>query len=216
MAERRMFSKSVIVSDLFFNMSVYAQYLYFIFGIYADDDGFVGSPKTIMRQCAIKNSAFEELIQNNYIIPFNSGVIAIKHWKVNNYIQKDRYKTTIYTNELESLEDDKNIYVLTEKGQCIQNVYTLDTQDRLGKDRLGKESLSPLSQNAHTRTHTRDGLGEYENVYLTDSEIEELRKISPMWMDYVFQLSAYMKSTGKTYENHYATLVRWIERDEKQ
>ncbi|HCH28028.1 MAG TPA: replisome organizer, partial [Ruminococcaceae bacterium] len=164
----------------------------------------------------IKNSAFEELIQNNYIIPFNSGVIAIKHWKVNNYIQKDRYKTTIYTNELESLEDDKNIYVLTEKGQCIQNVYTLDTQDRLGKDRLGKESLSPLSQNAHTRTHTRDGLGEYENVYLTDSEIEELRKISPMWMDYVFQLSQYMKSTGKTYENHYATLVRWIERDEKQ
>lgn len=182
-----MFAKSVVMSDAFLDMPMSARCLYFTLSMYADDDGFVSNPKSVMRQCGAKPKDLSVLREKRYVLMFDSGVLAIKHWLMNNYIQKDRYKPTTYIEELKTLTTDK-------KGAYIE--YSKSVTDDTAND------------------EDRGGLGEYENVYLTDSEIEELRKINPMWMDYVFQLSAYMKSTGKTYDNHYATLVRWIERDE--
>ena len=94
MAERRMFSKTVVDSDAFSDMPLTTQALYFHLGMQADDDGFVNSPKKIQRSIGATADDMKLLIAKGFIIPFNSGVIVITHWKVHNYIRKDTYNET--------------------------------------------------------------------------------------------------------------------------
>lgn len=135
MAERRMFSKTIIDSDTFLDMPLSTQSLYFHLSMRADDDGFINNPKKIQRMIGCSDDDFKLLIAKQFVIPFESGIIVIKHWKVHNYIQKDRYKPTMYQDEKRMLNIENNTYSLIDT-ECIQNGYSLDTQDRLGKDRL--------------------------------------------------------------------------------
>lgn len=136
MAQRRMFSKKIVETDLFMEMSPTAKILYFYLNMSADDDGFVGNPKTIKLISGATDDDLKILIAKQFIIPFDSGVIVIKDWKIHNYIQKDRYNQTQYL-------DEKKQLLIEENGtytKCIQNVSSLDTQVRLGKskDRSGE------------------------------------------------------------------------------
>ena len=138
MAQRRMFSKKIVETDFFMEMSPTAKLLYFYLNMSADDDGFVGNPKTIKLISGATDDDLKILIAKQFIIPFDSGVIVIKDWKIHNYIQKDRYNQTQYL-------DEKKQLLIEENGtytKCIQNVSSLDTQVRLGKskDRLGKSN----------------------------------------------------------------------------
>ena len=99
MAERRMFAKSVIDSDLFLDMSMTAQALYFHLAMRADDDGFVNNPRKIQRMIGASDDDCRILIAKQFIIPFDSGIVVIRHWRIHNYIQKDRYKPTLYEQE---------------------------------------------------------------------------------------------------------------------
>jgi hypothetical protein len=118
MAERRMFAKSIVLSDAFLDMPLSARCLYFTLGMLADDDGFVGSPKAIMRQCGASVDDMNVLLMKRYVLQFESGVMVIKHWRMNNYLQSDRHKTTTYVEELETLAiDDKGAY--TERDKCF-------------------------------------------------------------------------------------------------
>lgn len=136
MAERRMFAKTIIDSDAFLDMPLSAQALYFHLSMRADDDGFVNNPKKIQRMIGASDDDYKILIAKSFVLLFESGVIVIKHWRINNYIQKDRYKGTVYTEEKDFLTvKDNGAYTL-----CIQDGYKTDTQVRLGKVRLGKDS----------------------------------------------------------------------------
>lgn len=148
MAERRMFAKSIIDSDLFLDMPATTQMLYFHLAMRADDDGFINNPKRIMRMIGSSDDDMRILISKQFVINFDSGVIVIRHWKMHNYIQKDRYKPTI-CEEKKQLKFEKNlVYQLSTDGipddnhtddslgtSCIQSVSSVDTQYRLGKDR---------------------------------------------------------------------------------
>ena len=231
MAERRMFAKSIVLSDAFLDMPLSARCLYFTLGMLADDDGFVGSPKSIMRQCGASQDDMSILLQKRYVLGFESGVIVIKHWRMNNYLQNDRKKQTTYLDELSQLViDQRGAY--TEKSEigleqiectlsepvnnamyteCIQNVYT--GKDRLGKDRLGKDSI----EIARAREEEPITLGIYGNVYLTKGEFNELIKQYPDdYKDMIENLSTYMRSNGKIYADHFATLMRWKHQDENK
>lgn len=132
MANRRMFSLTVIDTDKFLDMSSAAQSLYFHLGMRADDDGFVSSPKKI---ASIANCSIDDLkllVAKGYIIPFESGVIVITHWKQHNYIQSDRYRKTTYKTEREQLELVDNVYKLDT--ESIQKGEVVDTQYRLSED----------------------------------------------------------------------------------
>ena len=96
MAERRMFAKTIVLSDAFLDMPMTARCLYFTLGMLADDDGFVNAPKSIMRQCGATQDDFMILLQKRYVLGFESGVIVIKHWRINNYLQSDRHNPTTY------------------------------------------------------------------------------------------------------------------------
>lgn len=137
MAERRMFAKTIVDSDAFLDMPLSTQVLYFHLNMRADDDGFVNNPKRVQRMIGCSDDDMKILIAKQFIFLFDSGVVVIKDWKIHNYIQKDRYKETRYKDEKNMLEEESNkSYTL-----CIQSGYNLDTQDRIGKNRLeeGKE-----------------------------------------------------------------------------
>lgn len=155
MAERRMFAKTVIDSDAFLEMPATAQILYFHLAMRADDDGFINNPKRVMRMIGSGEDDFKLLVVKRFIIPFESGVVVIKHWRINNYLRTDRYRETAYLEEKSQLEIKKNgAYTLIESGMDTNGIpdgnqpgYQRDTQDRLGKDRLelGKERIESSS-----------------------------------------------------------------------
>ena len=163
MAERRMFAKTIVDSDMFIDMPMSARLLYYDLAMRADDDGFVNSPKKIMKFVGASMDDMNVLIAKQFIIPFESGVVVIKHWKIHNYIQKDRYKATSYQAEKESLTLKNGTYYTDDlpdvsnlDTECIQDVYSLDTQDRLGKDRLGKDRLELGKNRVRDRDRDRD------------------------------------------------------------
>ena len=104
MAERRMFAKTVVDSDAFLEMPLSTQALYFHLAMRADDDGFVNAPKRIVKLIEASEEDLNTLIDFRYLLSFASGVIVVRHWKVHNYIQKDRYKETLCTEEKKQLE----------------------------------------------------------------------------------------------------------------
>ena len=139
MAQRRMFSRKITESDQFLDMPMSAQVLYFHINMQADDDGFVGNAKTIKRMIGASDDDLKLLIAKQFLIPFETGIVVIRDWKIHNYIQKDRYSETFYQHEKAQLETLGNKQYQRMDTECIQNVSSLDTQVRLGKDRLGKE-----------------------------------------------------------------------------
>ena len=96
MAERRMFAKTIVLSDAFLDMPLSARCLYFTLGMFADDDGFINNPRSIMRQAGASNDDMNILLARRFVLSFESGVIVIKHWRIHNYIRSDRYNPTIY------------------------------------------------------------------------------------------------------------------------
>lgn len=145
MAERRMFSKTVTESDAFLDMPTSARCLYFHLGMAADDDGFIASPKAIIRSSNCSNDDLKLLIAKGFIIAFENGIIVITHWKLHNYIQKDRYKPTTFKEEREQLVIENNVYhqaciqvAYNTDTDCTQTGYGLYTQVRIGEDKLSK------------------------------------------------------------------------------
>ena len=148
MAERRMFAKTIIDSDAFLDMPLSTQALYFHLSMRADDDGFINNPKKIQRMIGCSDDDLKLLLAKSFIIAFESGIIVIKHWKIHNYIRNDRYKPTVYEEEKAMLETKDNgaytvgIPVVNQMDTVgIPNGDKMDTQVRLGKDRLVQDRL---------------------------------------------------------------------------
>ncbi|MYV04431.1 conserved phage C-terminal domain-containing protein [Furfurilactobacillus milii] len=147
MAQRRMFSKKITDTDKFLEMPLSSQSLYFHLNMHADDDGFVANPNSVKRMTGAHDDDLKLLIAKQFIFVFESGVVVIRDWKIHNYIAKDRYTKTIYSDEKQQLSEDANGAYSLNTGddsdlytERIQPVDGLETQVRLGKDRLGKDS----------------------------------------------------------------------------
>ena len=152
MAERRMFSKTVVDSDAFLDMPLSTQALYFHLSMRADDDGFLNNTKRIQRLIGATDDDLKLLIMKRFVIPFEDGIVVIKHWRMNNYLRKDRYTQTIYQEELAMLSvKEDGSYTLAETSgipdgnQCvtvgIPDGNQLATQVSIDKDRIGKVSI---------------------------------------------------------------------------
>lgn len=208
MAERRMFAKTIVLSDAFLDMPLSARCLYFTLGMLADDDGFVNSPKSVMRQVGASTDDLNLLLAKRFILAFDSGIIVIKHWRIHNYIQKDRYKESKYIDEKSSLSIDENgAYT-----ECIQDVSSLDTQDRLGKGRLVlvEDNISP----ATPAKPSKHKYGEHNNVLLTDDEYAKLQEKFPHdYTERIETLSEGMARKGYKYKSHYLAILSWARND---
>ena len=141
MAQRRMFALSVVDTDQFLDMPASTQNLYFHLGMRAVDDGFISNPHKITTLVNCSSDDLKLLIAKSFIIPFDSGVCVVRDWKINNYIQSDRYHETRYLQEKKILCLDKAGSYNKMDTLCIQDVSKTDTQVRLGKDRVGKDRV---------------------------------------------------------------------------
>lgn len=226
MAERRMFAKTIIDSDMFLDMPLSTQALYFHLSMRADDDGFINNPRKLQRMVGASDDDLKVLIMKRFILPFDSGVVVIKHWKIHNYIRNDRYKETVYQKERSQLEVKENgAYTeLATPGipggipSDYQAVYQMDTQDSVGKS-IGSEEVveDKYIGSAPPPKPVRHKYGRYKNVLLTDDEMDKLKVEFPRdWGDRIERLSEYMASTGKSYKNYLATIRNWSKRDGAQ
>lgn len=171
-----MFAKTIVLSDAFLDMPLSARCLYFTLGMLADDDGFINSPRSIMRQCGASDDDMRILLARKFVIAFESGVIVIKHWRINNYLRNDRYKETVYTEEYKQLTTEKNgAYTLGIPSNGIPSI---------GKDSIGKNSiedrapLEPVPLNDGTDwLPTLTEYEEYKRLYASVNVANEFKKI---------------------------------------
>lgn len=243
MAQRRMFSRRITDTDHFLDMPLSAQCLYFHLNMEADDDGFIGNAKTIRRKVGASEDDLKLLIAKQFLLPFEtSSVVVVRDWRIHNYIQKDRYNRTLYQDERQALGLDKNgSYHRLEANvsgmytSCIQNGDT-------GKVRLEKgkyidrdiynapdepaqhpplsneiELIEPNKEKPKKKVkQVKHKHGEYNNVLLTDEELEKLKAEYSDLDDRIERLSSYIASTGKAYKSHYATIRNWARKDKEQ
>lgn len=199
MAHKRMFSKDIVSSDAFLDMPLSSQLLYFHIGMEADDDGFVSSPKRIMRMIGCQDDDLKVLISKKFLIPFQSGVCVIKHWKMNNFVRKDRYIPTVYADEMASLSLKEN--------KSYKQLPSGVKRSTNGQPSIVKNSI------VENRIEQRQ-YGEFKKVLLTDHDHKKL--IDSLGEDNVnaliFELDTYMASKGKKYKSHYATILSWARR----
>ena len=230
MAKRRMFAKTIIDSDAFLDMPASTQLLYFHLSMRADDDGFINKPKSIMRSCGGNDDDMKLLIAKKFIIPFESGIVVIKHWKIHNLIAKDRYTETKYKEEKATLMlDENNAYT-----NCIQDVNKMETQVSIGKVSQGKSRLVEVSGNVDEENST-DNDEDVDNpvdnstfelmggqlgkgvVLLTDAQRDAL--LDKLGLDafnhYVEKLATFIIDKGAKVSNHYNTILKWVSEDMK-
>lgn len=221
MAQKRMFSLSVVDTDKFLEMPQSTQNLYFHLGMRADDDGFIGNVKKIIRMIGANDDDLKVLITKQFVIPFQSGVIVIRHWRLNNYLQKDRLKPTIYQQELKQLTvDESNVYNLDTK--CIHSIdkYSIDKYS-IDKNRLDEDNSNNQkndTQKNETKTNNKKSekkfYGENKKVFFTDEQYEKLKQTFPYdYQDRIQKLDDYMASTGKPYKDCLATLRNWARKE---
>ncbi|HIB1809582.1 TPA: DNA replication protein [Enterococcus faecalis] len=223
-----MFAKTIIDSDAFLDMPLSTQSLYFHLSMRADDDGFINNPKKIQRMVGCGDDDLKLLMAKRFILVFDSGVIVIKHWKIHNYIRNDRYKPTLYQEEKAELAE-KNSKAYTFKTEVIESEnhlgipdgnrmgYQMDTQVRLGKDRLVKDkkknSVEPSStmpelfekvwQTYPKKTNKKKAREQFLKKFKTEEDLESFKK---GYKDYL----AYIKLNDWY---HPQELFRWIRDD---
>lgn len=225
MAQKRMFTMKIVDSDAFLDMPLSTQCLYFHLNMRADDDGFIGNPKKIMRMIGASEDDLKILLAKRFLLIFEDSVVVVKHWWMHNTLAKDRYHETSYTDEKALLKIKENkAYTLGSEGQeikpiendikmltdCKQNVNS-DLGLDLDKD-LDKDKEKDLTKQKHK-------YGNYQNVLLSDKEFKTLcdelglEKARAVIDNY----SELKEMKGYKYKSDYLALKKWgIEAYEKR
>jgi len=217
-----MTSLEVTDTDAFLEMPATSQLLYFHLNARADDDGFVSSPKKIIKIIGVNSDDLKVLAGKKFIIIFNDGVCVIKHWRINNFIRKDIYQETNYLEFKKSLYIRSNgAYTLNSDERAIpvpKGHFNLDVVDeslterqlRIGKVRLGKERLG---KDRKGEIHTSEN-------YLTDIPLEDLeefkKKVSAtdsQIKNKADDLLNYCRAKGKRYRDYRAFLLNALKKD---
>lgn len=205
MAEKRMFSKKIIDTDWFMDMPASTQNLYFHLSMRADDDGFVASPKRIIKLIGATEDDYKILIAKKFVIPFESGVCVITDWRINNYLRNDRYTETIYKEERDSL-------VLDEKGKYNLGIPSVDQVLSISNSNTISSSKSNEDGVVGEGKKQKHKYGEFKKVLLTDEELEKLNKEfgEEKTQKAITYLDEYIEMKGAKYKSHYLAMRKWV------
>ena len=225
MAQKRMFDKLITNSDDFLEMPVSSQVLYFHLSMNADDDGFVNNWKSIMRLTGTKEDDLKILIAKSFVIFFNddenklmNGIIVIKHWRINNYLRSDRYKSTQFQKEFQRLNiTDSGEYELSNNDIGIPTVDT-DKNSRVKNSRvknsIDKNRLVEYSMETNEETTTDDIYNYYQNSIgsLTPKQFQELDEFKNKLSDELIKLAIdkTCDSNAKNFNYLRAILNNWV------
>lgn len=166
MAQKRMFDKTITNSDDFIDMPDSSQNLYFHLSMNADDDGFVNNWKSILRMTGHKEDDLKVLIAKSFIIPFESGVVVIKHWRINNYLRKDRYTETNFKEEKQQLFlDDSMVYQMSTNGVHRLDKIRLDEINNIKENIKRKKFVKPTPEEIHQYCLERNNFVNWQQFY---------------------------------------------------
>ena len=213
MAERRMMAKSIIKSDQFLEMPMSSQLLYFHLLSDADDDGFINAPKSIMRVIGAKEDDMRVLQAKGYTIPFDSGVIIIKHWRIHNSLRKDRYNPNpqLENERKQLVVNDRKEYELATNWQPTGNQLATNGCHSIGKDSIGKDSIGKDSvyigcdKSQPTPTHFKPPTVEEVKEYC----LERNNNIDAEYFVDFQEARGWVLSNGKKMKNWKATIRTW-------
>ncbi len=193
MARKRMFDAEIINQDTFLDLSIEAKAIYYLLGTFADDEGFI-SPKKILKVYGGTEEMLEELINSEFIIRFDSGIVVITDWKRNNYLDNSRVKETIYLEEKKQLSfDDKS-----RKYKRLTDVEQMLKQNSIEENRIDEireEKISREENNTNTNTE------ENKHPSLIDTSVQD---------QIINYLNYKIKSEYKYTENNYKLINRWL------
>ena len=231
-AEKRMFTQKIIDSDAFLDMPLSSQALYFQLCMRADDDGFVNNPKRIQRTIGASEDDLKLLIVKRFLISFDSGVIAIKHWKMHNTLRKDRYSPTQYQEELQTLTlkennsyTEKQVDTLATNWQPTGNhLATQYSKGKVSKDKYSVVECSTEHDDNDNTTKCGQKCGKLEKmhgslgrgvVFMTEEQISNL--LDELGIDafdrYVAKLADFIIEKNANVKNHYETILKWYKED---
>ena len=235
MAEKRMFSQKIIDSDAFLDMPLSTQSLYFHLNMRADDDGFINNPKKIQRMIGASDDDLRVLMAKRVVLSFDSGVIVIKHWRMHNTLQKDRYKPTQYQEEYSTLTlkqnrsyTDRNEDALplgnSLETDCIQSGNKVDTQYSIVENSIDKYSVVVVEGNGNSNGNGKNDDDKMELmggtlgqgvVLLTEQQRDSL--LDQLGLDafnhYIKRLSDFIINKNASVGNHYGTILKWYAED---
>ena len=236
-----MFTEKILESDAFTDMPLSAQALYVHLNMEADDDGFVNNPKKIARSLGASEDDLKLLVIKRFLLPFDSGIVAIKHWRMHNLLRKDRYTETQY-------QEEKNMLVLKENGAYTElgnqmatkwqpNGNQMATQVSIGKYSKGEYRVVEGSENGN-QENDNNGNEKTENVdnsvdnstfefvggqlgkgvvLLTNEQKDAL--LDKLGLDafnhYVEKLATFIIEKKAKVGNHYKTILNWANEDMK-
>lgn len=209
MAEKRMFSKKIIDTDWFMDMPASTQNLYFHLSMRADDDGFVASPKRIIKLIGATEDDYKILIAKKFVIPFETGICVISDWRINNYLRTDRYTETTY-------KDEKNMLTLNENGKyqlgipsgipMVTPVLSISNSNTISNSSINKDRV------VGEEKKSKHKYGEFKRVLLTDEELEKLNKEfgEEKTQKAITYLDEYIEMKGAKYKSHYLAMRKWV------
>lgn len=221
MASKRMFALDIVDTDDFLDMPAGARLLYFDLGMRADDHGMVGDAKKIMRFSGAAADDMKVLIAKGYVIPFDSGVIAITHWHTNNLIRPERARPSRFQGEVKQLTMVNRVYVkLTPDEPMISNdsadknarLPSVDGQmpgkcpHRVGEDRIVEDRI--VEEREVKNSRAREGLGRFKTLSLSPSELEELECLYENVPGLIDKVDRYLANAKRTYDNHMALVIK--------
>lgn len=207
MANKRMFSLSVVDTDNFIEMPISSRLLYYELGMRADDDGFVDSVKKILAFTGLKEDDLKVLITKKFLIPFDNGVIVIRHWRLNNYLQKDRYKETIYQEEKAQLAvDNTNVYSLyTECKHSIDK----NSIDKISIGKNKKQFIPPTLEEVEKYVSDKElkvNAEQFYNYFTEGNWVDSKGNKVKSWKQKILTWNGYVgtveKETKKSYQNY--------------
>ena len=171
MAQKRMFSLQIVDTDAFLDMPISSQLLYFHLTMRADDEGFVGNPKKIMRLIGVQDDDIKILIGKRFILSFESGVVVIKHWLIHNTIRMDRFNKTSYDKEksLIKTSENKAYTELATKWQPNDN-------HSVPQVKLSKVKLSKISVRKRTSSPKKETKKDDEDKFTLSEFVESMSK----------------------------------------
>jgi len=188
MAQRRMFSPDIVCSDAFLDLPASSRDLYYQLGMYADDDGFV-NPRKIMRMLGSSEDDLKLLIAKRFLLPFPSGVVVIKHWKINNLVRKDWYRPTQY------IEEKSTLFI--KENNAYSDVRPQFVNESLTQVRLGKVINTLATKTSHTKNMDYSELNDGEITY-QDETTKRSKKYGNKQKIYTRVIKYYMQLLGKT------------------
>ncbi|WP_295996616.1 hypothetical protein [uncultured Veillonella sp.] len=219
MAERRMMAKSIIKSDQFLEMPMSSQLLYFHLLLDADDDGFINAPKSIMRVIGAKDDDMRVLQAKGYTIPFDSGVIVIKHWRMHNSLRKDRYNPNpqLENERKQLILNDRKEYELVTTWQPTGNQLATNGYHSIGKDSIGKDSIGKDSIGKDSVYSGECDISHSKNAHFKPPTLEEVKAYcikrnnnidAEYFIDFQ-EARGWVLSNGKKMKDWKATIRTW-------